>query len=365
MIYFDNAATTPMASEVIEEMVSCMEKNFGNPSSVYQLGRSSKALLESSRKKLGGYLGCLSNELFFMSSATEAHNHILKQLSSIGIEVVITSKLEHAAVLGPLKNNKSVKVLYLDNNSNGELDYGQLKSLLHENNNVLVSLMHVNNELGNVNDIAIISELCKQNGALFHCDAVQSVGHGMLDLSKVEVDFLVGSAHKFHGPKGVGFLYVRKGIYLPSYISGGKQEQEFRAGTENVAGIIGLSTAVDLIEKSQIDYENRIKGLKSYFLERVSSELPMIHINGSTNTVGHIVNLGIKTPKLNKMFLFALDLKGFAVSGGSACSSGAVKSHVAQALGIPDSEGYVRVSFSRYNTIEEIDKFILCLKEML
>ena len=364
MIYFDNAATTLVSKDILEEMLPFFSEEYGNPSSVYALGRSSKAAVERVRKEISLYFKCSADEIYFVSSATEAHNIVFSNVVNLGVDVVITSKLEHAAVLNPLNNQKDVIIFYVDHNDKGELDLSHLEQLLVEYPNALVSLMHINNELGNINDANAISSLCVKYGAKFHCDTVQSIGHSC-NLDFGLFDFAVGSAHKFHGPKGIGFLYIKKGNNLAPVFYGGKQEAEFRAGTENVPGIVGLGKALAKVQQDGLIYLNHIKDLKKYFLHQLDVELPTVNINGGNNTCDHIVSLSFKSSKINKMFLFTLDLKGFAVSGGSACSSGAVKSHVAEAIGVPDDVGYVRVSFSRYNTKSEIDSFVDCLKSMI
>ena len=363
MVYFDNAATTPVDEEVLEEMLPFFSKVYGNPSSVYALGRQSKGVVENVRSEISSFLKCKASEIFFVSSATEGHNTVFYDLPSTGIKTVITSYLEHAAVLNPLKINKDVELYFVRNDAKGILDLNHLEELLQTHPNALVSLMHVNNELGNINDVQEIASLCKSYGAKFHCDIVQSIGHLPLDISLF--DTAVGSAHKFHGPKGIGFLYVKSGNSIPSMISGGKQESNFRAGTENVPGIVGMGKAISLIQKKIILYQEHLMDLNSYFMKKIDDELPMITLNGSSDRSAHIVSLSIDSPKLNKMFLFNLDMKGFCLSGGSACSSGAVKSHVAEAIGIPNNIGYVRVSFSRYNSREEIDRLVSCFKDML
>ena len=364
MIYFDNAATTVVSDCVVNEMLPYFSEKFGNPSSVYSLGRSSKAVIENVRKNIASFCNCLSEEIFFVSSATEAHNTVFSNLSTLGISTVITSKLEHAAVLTPLIGQTNINVLYVDHDKNGVLDLGQFEELLCVNSNVLVSLMHVNNELGNINDVHAISSLCNQYDAKFHCDTVQSIGH-IQGLEFKLFDFAVGSAHKFHGPKGIAFLYIKKGNSLAPFILGGKQESEFRAGTENVPGIVGMGKAILDLQENGSHYNLFISSLKKYFLEEVTRKLPIVTINGSDPSCSHIISLSFKSAKVNKMFLFSLDLKGFSVSGGSACSSGAVKSHVAEAIGVSDDVGYIRVSFSKYNNKSEIDSFIGCLKEMI
>ena len=373
-IYFDNAATTPIRDEVIDSMIVSMKNNYGNPSSSHGLGRSSKAIIESSRKAIAKHFNVSASEIIFTSGGTEADNLVLRSaVRDLGVNHIITAKTEHHAVLHcieQLQTEYNLEVGFVDLNGQGEIDYIHLESLLGSSQKTLVSLMHINNEIGNILDIKRVAQLCKANNALFHSDTVQSVGHYPLPLDEIPIDFLVASAHKFHGPKGVGFLFVRKNSGLKPLIFGGEQERGLRAGTESIHNIVGLETALNLAYQNLKEESDYIKNLKRYFISKLSSEIPEAMFNGcsgdmekSTYTLVNVC-LPIYNDKA-AMFLFQLDLKGIACSKGSACQSGSNQnSHVlAEILNDEDlQKPSVRFSFSRYNTIEEIDYVIEVLK---
>ncbi|WNM18381.1 cysteine desulfurase family protein [Flavobacterium capsici] len=370
-IYLDNAATTPIRQEVIDEMVRVMQTEYGNPSSTHSIGRSSKAIVESSRKIIAKHLNCSAQEIIFTSSATEASNWILKScVKDLGIKRIVSSKIEHHATLytiQALENEFDVKVEYINILPNGNLDYTHLENLFASNDKTLVSLMHVNNEIGVVNDIKRIGDLCQQNNALFHCDTVQSIGKMVIDLQELNIDFLVSSAHKFHGPKGIGFAYINKKNVLQPLLFGGEQEKGWRAGTEAVHQIAGLSKALDLSFQNIENEAKYVLELKQYCWGKLKNNFPEIKENGE-NTFYNILNVLLPfTEEKTAMILFNLDIKGIAVSRGSACQSGSVKpSHVlAQMLRDDDlKKPSLRISFSHYNTKEEIDVFIKELKEI-
>ncbi|WP_264521804.1 cysteine desulfurase family protein [Flavobacterium sp. N1994] len=370
-IYFDNAATTPIRQEVIDEMVRVMQTEYGNPSSTHSIGRSSKAVIETSRKTIAKYLHCNASEIVFTSNATEATNWIVRSaVRDFGIKRIITSKVEHHATLYTilaLQQEYGIQVEYLSVNHEGVLDYNKLTSLLSDETKTLVSLMHVNNETGVVNDIKRIGEMCHQNKALFHCDTVQSIGKTELDLQQLPIDFIVASAHKFHGPKGIGFAFVRKSLVLQPMIFGGEQEKGWRAGTESVHQIAGMAKALELSHDYLAAETIIIGDLKEYCLKQLRNAFPEIKVNGS-NTFYNILNVILPfSSEKTAMILFNLDMKGIAVSRGSACQSGSIKpSHVlAEMLTVEElAKPSLRISFSHYNTKKEIDYFVETLKSI-
>lgn len=370
-IYLDNAATTPIRQEVIDEMVRVMQSEFGNPSSTHSIGRSAKAVIETSRKTIAKCLHSNAQEMIFTSSATEATNWILRSaVKDFGVKRIITSKVEHHATLYTilaLQQELGIQVCYLNVNCDGMLDYDKLQELLSEEIKTLVSLMHVNNETGVVNDINRIGAMCNQHKALFHCDTVQSIGKTELNLQEFPIDFLVASAHKFHGPKGIGFAFVRKNLVLQPMIFGGEQEKGWRAGTESVHQIAGMAKALELSYQHLSEERDYITGLKDYCLQQLKVAFPEVTVNGK-DSFYNILNVLLPfSAEKTAMILFNLDMKGIAVSRGSACQSGSVKpSHVLAEMLSDDalSKPSLRISFSHYNTKEEIDYFIAALKEI-
>ncbi|MDO7173650.1 cysteine desulfurase family protein [Mariniflexile sp. AS56] len=373
-VYFDNAATTPIRDEVITGMTEVMKTNYGNASSSHSFGRSSKALIEKSRKAVASYLNVAASEIIFTSGGTEADNLILlSAVRDLKVTHIITSKIEHHAVLhtiDQLVKDYKIAVSYVDLKPNGKIDYLHLETLLKNENKTLVSLMHINNEIGNILNMKRVATLCKENSALFHSDTVQSVGHYKMDLQDIQVDFLTAAAHKFHGPKGVGFAFIRKNSGLKPVTLGGEQERGLRAGTESVHNIVGLEIALksayDNLE-AEVAY---VKDLKQYFISKIESELPNVTFNGRSSHLEKstytLVNVCLPiSPKKAAMLLFQLDLKGIACSKGSACQSGSnQKSHVlSEILNAEDLEKpSIRFSFSIYNTKEEIDYVVAVLK---
>ena len=368
-VYLDNAATTPIRQEVIDEMVSVMQSEFGNPSSTHSIGRSAKAIIETARKSIAKQLHCNAPEIIFTSTATEATNWILRSaVKDFGVKRIITSKVEHHATLytvQALQEEFGIQVDYLNVNHEGALDYTKLQELLSTDTITLVSLMHVNNETGVVNDIDRIGAMCRQNKALFHCDTVQSIGKTEVDLHELPIDFVVASAHKFHGPKGIGFAYVRKSLVLQPMLFGGEQEKGWRAGTESVHQIAGMAKALDLSYENLVNERKDIADLKAYCFQQLQAAFPEVAING-LNTFHNILNVNFPfAPEKTAMILFHLDMKGIAVSRGSACQSGSIKpSHVLAEMLTEDDlkKPSLRISFSHYNTKEEIDYLVETLR---
>lgn len=373
-VYLDNAATTAMDDRVIEAMLPYMKLHYGNPSSVHSHGRQVRSAIEKARKKVAELLNAAPSEIFFTSGGTEADNTaIVCGIETYGIKHAITSPIEHHAVLHTLEQcakRGKIKLSLLDVNPKGELDLQQLEALLQANPNSFVSLMHANNEIGNINDIETIGELAKSFGAFFHSDTVQTMGHYPHDLKSLPIDSLVAGGHKFHGPKGSGFLYVRKDKKIHPFIHGGAQERNMRGGTENVIGIIGIAKALELAYEDMDGHRKHIEGLKSRFIELLKENIPGIEFNGNSADIAKslytVLNVSLPPSEENRgMLLFNLDLHGISASGGSACSSGAtVGSHVLRALGHDPERESVRFSFSRFNTAEEVDYTVEKLKEL-
>jgi len=373
-VYLDNAATTAMDDRVIEAMLPFMKSHYGNPSSVHSQGREVRTAIEKARKKVAELLNTTPSEIFFTSGGTEADNTaIVCGIESHGIKHAITSPLEHHAVLHTLEiceKKGHIKLSILDVNDKGEIDLSQLEDLLKANPNSLVSLMHANNEIGNLNDLTKIGNLCREYGAFYHSDTVQTMGHYVHDLKLLPVDSIVAGGHKFHGPKGSGFLYVNKNKKIHPFIHGGAQERNMRGGTENVIGIIGVTKALELAYSEMESHQRKITSLKSHFIKSLSQAIPGISFNGLSKDLEKslytVLNVSLPPSEANRgMLLFNLDLEGISASGGSACSSGAtVGSHVLRALKHNPERDAVRFSFSRFNSIEEIDYTISKLKEL-
>lgn len=373
-VYLDNAATTAMDDRVIESMLPFMKSHYGNPSSVHSHGREVRSAIEKSRKKVAELLNASPSEIFFTSGGTEADNTALVcGTESHGITHAITSPIEHHAVLHTLEvlaKKGTVKLSILDVNDKGELDLNQLEELLKTNPKSLVSLMHANNEIGNLNDLERIGALAKEYNAFFHSDTVQTVGHFVHDLKNLAVDAIVAGGHKFHGPKGSGFLYVRKDKKIHPFIHGGAQERNMRGGTENVIGIIGIAKALELAYEDMSGHRTHIEKIKKHFIQKLSQEIPNVEFNGLSEDLQKslytVLNVSLPPSESNSgMLLFNLDLEGISASGGSACSSGAtVGSHVLRALEHNPSRDSVRFSFSRFNTLEEVDYTVGKLKEL-
>lgn len=371
-IYLDNAATTSVRPEVIEEMVKVLRNDFGNPSSTYSIGRHAKALIEGARKTIAKQFNVSSSEIIFTSCGTEGNNWILlSAVRDLGVKRIITTKLEHHAVLNTVKHLEKtygIEVVFLNINPTSEIDYVQLENLLKEETKTLVSLMHVNNEVGTELDLEKVANLCIAHEALFHCDTVQSVGKKNIDLGVLPIDFIVASAHKFHGPKGIGFAFIRKKNVVKPVIYGGEQEKGLRAGTEGVHQVVGMAKALEMAYDLLEDESAYIANIKSYCQERLQEVYPEVKFNGNKTGFYNILNVLLPmTQEKAAMMLFQLDMKGIAVSRGSACQSGSQKpSHVlAQFLDEEDlKKPSLRLSFSHENTKEDIDRLIELLQEI-
>jgi cysteine desulfurase len=368
-IYLDNAATTPLRSEVIQTMIDVLQNDFGNPSSTHSFGRSAKSIIETSRKTIAKYLNCSAQEIIFTSSATEGTNWILREMiKNNGIKKIITSKIEHHATLYTVLNLQKefgIEVEYISVLPNGNLDLFDFERKLDDKIPTLVTLMHVNNEIGTQLNLDTITAICQKYKAVFHCDTVQSIGKVAIDLQKTPIDFVVASAHKFHGPKGIGFTFIRKNTAIQPMLFGGEQEKGLRAGTEAVHQIAGLAKAFEIANEQLIEETKYITELKSYCITKLHANFDGIIVNGE-NTFYNILNVLLPfSEEKTALILFNLDMKGIAVSRGSACQSGSVKpSHVlAEFLSSDEiNKPSLRISFSHYNTNEEIDVLIESLK---
>jgi len=375
-VYLDNAATTAILPEVVDVMTKVLTETYGNPSSTHNYGRNAKAIVEQARKTIAKQLNVSSSEIIFTSGGTEADNLILQSaVKDLGVKTIITTKIEHHAVLNTvnyLSENYDVEIVYLDLDENGQINYNQLSELLQSKENVLVSLMHVNNEIGNILDIKKVADLCQANHALFHSDTVQSIGHYHLDLQNIKVDFTAVSAHKFHGPKGVGFAFIRKNSGLHPMIIGGEQERGLRAGTESIHNIAGLEAAFKIAYQNLESDKEYITSLKTYCLEQMQAIIPSVLFNGLCNDVekSAYTIINFRLPELSNnatMIQFHLDLKGIACSRGSACQSGSTKnSHVLEEILTKEAlnKASLRVSFSKFNTNEDVDYLVNALKEL-
>lgn len=369
--YLDNASTTALRPEVIQEITQILSENYGNPSSTHSFGRSAKVLVETSRKTIAGLINAEAREIIFTSSGTEANNWIiLSAVRDLGIKRIISSKIEHHSVLNSVIEAGSqygITVDYVSLLPDGSVDLTNLVKLLSDDIPTLVSLMHVNNETGTVLDLERTGRICKQYGAYFHTDTVQSMGKTPLDLQNLPIDFLVASAHKFHGPKGVGFAFIKKNTPLKPIIYGGEQEKGFRAGTEALHQIGGMAKAL-VISYANLDTEKgHISSLKSYFIQQMDVHFPGYKINGGNDSLFYnIINVMLPLPdEKTSMILFHLDMQGIAVSRGSACQSGSVKpSHVLKEILSEEDikKPSLRISFSHFNTNEDIDLLIAALK---
>jgi cysteine desulfurase len=372
-VYLDNAATTPIDPEVFEAMKPFMLEDFGNPSSTHSHGRKVRAAIESSRKKVAELLNCTPGEIIFTSGGTEADNTIIRSaIDTYSLKHIISSPIEHHAVTHTVEhmaNEGKIKLHMVKLDENGHIDLANLVELLAKNPHALVSLMHANNEIGNVLDVKRVGEICANYNAFFHSDTVQTVGHYKHDMKELQICGMTAGAHKFHGPKGVGFMYIRKDKKIHSFMYGGVQERNMRGGTENVYGIIGLAKALEIAYREMDDHKKYITGLKSRMIEKLREQIPGIRFNGDSANLERslytVLNVSLSESEENDMLLFNLDLQGISASGGSACSSGATAgSHVLGALYPESKRGAVRFSFSKYNTPEEIDYAVSKLAEL-
>jgi len=377
-VYLDNAATTKVRDEVADSITKVIKNEYGNPSSTHSYGRSSKSIVETSRKEIAALLNVSSSEIIFTSGGTEGDNMILRNcVKNLNVKHIVSSKIEHHAVthtIDYLLTCNDIKITYVKIHSNGDIDYDDLESILESSSEkTLVSLMHINNELGNISNIKLISDLCKKYNALFHSDTVQSIGHYDLDFNKLQLDFFVASAHKFHGPKGVGFAFVRKNTKLGSFITGGMQEKGFRAGTESVHNIYGMSEALKISLKNLVNEKKYVTEIKNYFISKISNEIKGVKFNGTSGEADKstytLVNVLLPIDKkTGGLFMFKLDMKGIACSKGSACQSGSDNgSHVLNEIqNKQDNENIsLRFSFSIFNTKKDIDYTILELKKLI
>ena len=370
-VYLDNAATTPLAPEVLEVMIPILSNEFGNPSSTHYYGRQAKASIETSRRKIAKLLNCQPSEIIFTSGGTEADNMALYSSGhQMGVKHIITSAIEHHAVghtAEAIEKEGLARISYVKLDAKGNVDLADLEQLLTTEDKTLVSLMHANNEISTLLPLQKVSQLCRKYDALFHSDTVQTMGHYPFDLQELDIDFITGAGHKFHGPKGIGFLYINKKAKAEALIHGGAQERGLRGGTENIYGIVGIAKALELAYEDVAGHQNHVQGLKSYMIDQLNSIFDDIYIHGESNPEKSLYTvLNVCFPKTDKtgMLLFTLDLKGVACSGGSACSSGAAKgSHVLEGINADPNRPNVRFSFSRYTTKEEIDFALKMIKE--
>lgn len=376
-VYFDNAATTKVRDEVVAEISNVLKNCFGNPSSSHSYGRSAKSYIETSRKSIAKILNCEPGEIIFNSGGTESDNSILKcAVKDLGVKHIISSKIEHHAITHTLEDikNKDLKVHYVNLKDEGEIDIDNLESILKLNNEPkLVSLMYINNEIGNILDIKSVSNLCRKYNAYFHSDAVQAIGHYPIDLSSLDIDFISSAGHKFHGPKGIGFTYINKSTKIKSFICGGPQERGLRAGTESVHNIVGMTKALEISIQNLDKEKQHVKSIKRYMIEKLNNLFPDIHYNGtsgdlekSTYTILNVC-LPISNDKAS-MLDFHLDLRGIACSKGSACQSGSsIGSHVLNEIQSAKNKKLpsIRFSFSHNNSVEEVDYLIETLQEFI
>lgn len=371
-IYLDNAATTTIAKEVSEAMLPYLNEEFGNPSSIHQLGNRTRVAIEEARKKVASLLNAHPSEFFFTSGGTEADNMALVQsVLDLGVKEIISTPIEHHAVehtIQILEKRGWIKAKWLSVNEYGQINMDELESFLkNKNGKPLVSIMHANNEIGTLNPIKRIGEWCKEYGAYFHSDTIQTVGHFKIDLQNIHVDFIAASAHKFHGPKGTGFIYINRNTKIKPFINGGAQERNMRGGTENLAGIVGLAKAMELAYLNLDEDMKYISDLKQYMINRLSEEIPDIRFNGFTNekSLYTVLNCSFPPHPQGMMLLYKLDIAGICASAGSACSSGSnAGSHVLKAIKSDENRHAIRFSFSKYNTREEIDYVVKVMREI-
>lgn len=371
-IYFDNAATTALDPQVLEAMMPYLTTHYGNPSSIYSYGRESRLAIENARKSVAKILNAHPAEIFFTSGGTESSNTaIIAAVRDLGCKRIISSKIEHHATLHTvqfLQQTGAAELNYVNILPSGYVDMQHLEELLAASGEqTLVSLMHANNEIGNMIDLDETGKLCKKYSAFFHSDTVQTVGHFPFDLKDTPVDFITGAGHKFHGPKGVGILYINEHVKISPYLHGGSQERNMRAGTENLYGIVGFAKALQIATDSYETDSTYIKSLKLYMIQQLQKELAPITFNGDPDGHSLYTVLSVNFPKTEKseMILFNMDINNICVSGGSACSSGVEGSHVISAISENSDAVTVRFSFSKYNTKEEIDTVIGKLKKMI
>ncbi len=372
-VYFDNAATTPVDPQVVEAMIPFLQTHFGNPSSIYSFGRETRLAIENARKSVAQLLGAKPGEIFFTSGGTESDNMaIWSAIEDLGCRRIITSPIEHHAVLhtvNALAKHRQLSTDFLNVLPNGHIDLADLeRALASSSERCLVSLMHANNEIGNLLDLEAVGVLCEKYNAIFHSDTVQTVGHYPLNLSQAKIHFATGAAHKFHGPKGIGILFISEKISVKPLIHGGGQERNMRAGTENVSGIVGFAKALELATANLEQDQLHIQSVKTYLAAQLQAQIPGIQFNGDWNGACLYTVLNVSFPRTpqSELLLMSLDMQGICVSAGSACSSGASQgSHVIQALPNGNTGVPIRFSFSKFNTKDEVDYLLTKLKQVL
>jgi len=372
-IYLDNAATTPLDQQVLDVMLPYMTTHFGNPSSIYSYGRESRMAIENARKTVAKILNAHPAEIFFTSGGTESSNTaITAAVRDLGCKHIISSVIEHHATthtVEHLYNNGEAALSYVKLLPNGHVDVEDLENILaNSEEKCLVTLMHANNEIGNMIDIHAVGDICKKYSAIFHSDTVQTVGHFPFDLRNTPVHFITGAGHKFHGPKGVGLLYINENVKIKPFVHGGSQERNMRAGTENLYGIVGFAKALELATANYATDSAYIKDLKVYMMEQLQAKIAGVYFNGDVlgNSLYAVLSASFPKSEKSEMLLFNLDIHGICASGGSACTSGAdLGSHVIRAINNNPNQVTVRFSFSKHNTKAEIDKVVEALKDMI
>ncbi len=372
-IYFDNAATTALDKAVLDAMLPYMTDKFGNPSSIYSYGRESRLGIESARKSVAKILNAHPGEIFFTSGGTESSNTAIQAaIRDLGCRHIISSPIEHHATLHTVEHmhcKEEIKLSWVKLLPNGHVDMDDLRALLAgSKERCLVSLMHANNEIGNLLDLFAVGNLCKEYDAIFHSDTVQTVGHYPFDLRNTPVHFINGAGHKFHGPKGVGILYINENVKITPYVHGGSQERNMRAGTENLYGIVGFAKALELATEHHEEHSRYINDLRMYMAAQLQEQIPSVTFNGDLfgRSLYTVLNASFPKSEKSEMLLFNLDINGICASGGSACTSGAdAGSHVIRAINNDPNKVAVRFSFSRHNTKAEVDKVVAKLKELI
>lgn len=370
-VYLDNAGSTPIHKEVLETMMPYLSSNYGNPSSVHSFGKKNRAAIEFSRKTIAKLLNCKPQEIIFCSSGTEAVNIALKQaVNALAVKHIITTKIEHKCVsntVNYLQEHKNIPISYVDLNQDGTIKLNHLKEILASNKEqALVSIMHAQNELGSINNIEEIGKIAKQYNAYFHTDTVQTIAHLPFNLKESNIDFLAASAHKFHGPLGIGFLYKKENVKIDTWLHGGGHEKNIRSSTENVAGIVGMAKAMEIAYKNLAEDEKYCLQLKNYLKKQLQQKIPNVRFNEAEKNLFGTLSVTFPTFKDLATTLINLDMKGIAVSGGSACSSGSIKfSEVLKELNFNENEVTLRISFSIYNTFEELDYVVNTFESLL
>ncbi len=372
-IYFDNAATTALDPVVLETMMPYLTEKFGNPSSIYSYGRETRMAIEMARKSVAKILNAHPAEIFFTSGGTESSNTAINAaVYDLGCKRIISSPIEHHATLHCLEHLEkigSAEISYVKVLPNGHIDMNDLETLFQESKEkCLVTLMHANNEIGNITDIEKVGKLCKKYKAIFHSDTVQTIGHYSFDIRKLAVHFITAAGHKFHGPKGVGILYVNENIKINPFMKGGSQERNMRAGTENIYGIVGFAKALEIATDNHDQDSQYISELKNYMKEKLLENIPNVYFNGdhAGKSLYTVLSVAFSKTEKSEMLLFNLDINNICASGGSACTSGAdAGSHVIRAITNNPNQVTVRFSFSKYNTKEEVKEVVEKLKEMI